>query len=121
LAARFPTLRGASGSGLRGGCPLLERFCALRTALWGGEPTRRRLSRRVDGGWSGAAGRCSAGHSCYGPGLQGLDGSRHAIEQLWVLSKLNQHPGTAEPGYATFFSAARFCCAFFSCVLSSTF
>src|SRR5947209_18669932 len=61
LAARFPPLRGE--------CPLLERLCALRAALWGDEPTRRRLSRRVDGGWGGTAGRYTAGHRGRGPGL----------------------------------------------------
>jgi hypothetical protein len=47
-------------------CNLKKR--ALRAALRGREPARRRLSRRVDGGWGSAAGRSAAGHNCYGPG-----------------------------------------------------
>ncbi len=44
-------------------CPLFFDLCALRAALRGREPARRRLSRRMDGGWGSAA-----GHNCYGPG-----------------------------------------------------
>jgi hypothetical protein len=45
-------------------CLLFFGLCALR----GREPARRGLSRRVDGGWGGTAGRSAAGHNCYGPG-----------------------------------------------------
>lgn len=49
-------------------CLLFFGLCALRAAPRGREPAHRRLSRRVDAGWGGTAGRSAAGHNCYGPG-----------------------------------------------------
>jgi hypothetical protein len=67
LAARLTLLTGASGSSICGGSPLLIRLCAFCADLWNGEPTRRHLSRRVDGSWGGAACQHAAGQSGCGP------------------------------------------------------
>jgi hypothetical protein len=48
----------------------LNGLCTLRAALRDAGSASRRLSRRVDGGRGGAAGRYAPRHSRNGPGLQ---------------------------------------------------
>src|SRR5207237_7762419 len=72
VVARRALLTGASWSGVRGGCPLLNRLCAFCPDLWSGEPTRRHFSRRMDGSWGGAACWHAADQSSFGPRFQFL-------------------------------------------------
>lgn len=58
LAAQLSRLFGASGSGLRGERLRFGELRAFLAALRSGEPAPGHFSRRIDGGWSDAAGKC---------------------------------------------------------------